>query len=239
MVIKPKRLLTQNGELRPDGIWNWSLPAFAIKLNNGENFNVCPQAGACASFCYARNGTYLFRNVRARHVTNLEYVLYDPQGWYEQMLSEVQHKKMKGKYVRIHDSGDFFNEEYLSLWLQIAQNTPDVTFYCYTKEVAMFKKLVEPNCPSNFRYLYSMGGKQDHLVDLEKDRHAEVFKDDAAILDAGYANQSETDLMAITLPSNKIGIPANNIRHFNKKMNGRTFGTLEKERRTKVSRKFN
>lgn len=239
MVTRPKKLLTQNGELRPDGIWNWSLPAFAIKLTNGKNFNVCPQAGACASFCYARNGTYLFRNVRARHIANLEYILDDPQGWYEQMLAEVKSPKMKGKYVRIHDSGDFFSSSYLDLWLQIAREVPDVTFYCYTKEVSLFK-IVEKNglIPSNFRYLFSMGGKEDHLVDLENDRHAEVFPDDAAILDAGYMNQSETDLLAITLPTNKIGIPANNIRHYNKKMAGRTFGGLERERQDKVGRKF-
>jgi hypothetical protein len=49
-VNPPKKLLTQNSELKPDGIFNWTLPAFAIKLTDGSNFNVCPQAGACASF---------------------------------------------------------------------------------------------------------------------------------------------------------------------------------------------
>jgi len=70
------------------------------------------------------------------------------------------------------------------------------------------------------------------LIDLENDRHADVFPDDAAILDAGYMNQDASDLLAITLPSNKIGIPANNIRHFNKKMARRTFSTLQIELNT-------
>lgn len=235
--MRPAKLLSQNSELRPDGIFNWSLPAFAIKLTDGSNFNVCPNAGACSSFCYARNGTYLFSNVRGRHVANLEYILEDPEGWYGQMLAEVQHPNKRGKFIRIHDAGDFFSEDYLELWLRIARNTPEVTFYCYTKEVAMFKRLVEPNCPNNFKYLYSMGGKQDHLIDLENDRHAEVFPDDAAILDAGYANQDASDLLAITLPSNKIGIPANNIKHFNKKMARRTFGQLQGERDLKIANK--
>jgi hypothetical protein len=225
-----KKLLSQNSELRPDGIFNWSLPAFAIKLSDGTNFNVCPNAGACASYCYARNGTYLFSNVRGRHIQNLEYTLYHLEEWQQQMLSEVQHKKMIGKHVRIHDAGDFYNDEYLLAWLEIARQTPDVTFYAYTKEVSMFKRLVEPNCPINFRYLYSMGGKEDHLVDKEVDRHADVFPDDVAILDAGYMNQDASDLLAITLPTTKIGIPANNIKHFNKKMSGRTFSALQTER---------
>jgi hypothetical protein len=236
-IMRPKKLLSQNSELRPDGIFNWSLPAFGVKLTNGTTMNVCPNAGACASFCYARNGTYNFSNVKGRHIANLEYILEEPEVWFNQMLAEVQKPKMAGKFIRIHDAGDFFSEKYLNLWLQIAIQTPNVTFYCYTKEVSMFKRVVEPNCPPNFRYLYSMGGKEDHLIDKEKDRHAEVFPDDAAILDAGYSNQDASDLLAITLTSNKIGIPANNIKHFNKKMAGRTFGALQEERFNLLTRK--
>lgn len=239
MNIRPKKLLTQNSELKPDGIYNWTLPAFGVTLSDGSNMNVCPNAGACASFCYARSGTYNFSNVKRRHIQNLEYILEDPDGWFNQMLEEVQKPKMKGKHIRIHDAGDFFNAHYLILWLDIARKTPDVTFYCYTKEVSMFKKHVTKGaCPPNFKYLFSMGGKEDHLINLENDRHAEVFKDDAAILDAGYGNQDASDLLAITLPTNKIGIPANNIKHFNKKMAGRTFGQLQKERDAKKTKKL-
>ena len=235
MNIRPKKLLTQNSELKPDGIFNWTLPAFGVTLTDGTNMNVCPNAGACASFCYARSGTYNFSNVKRRHIQNLEYILEDPDGWFNQMLEEVQKPKMVGKHIRIHDAGDFFTEDYLRLWIKIAELTPEVTFYCYTKEVSMFKK---QQFPSNFKYLFSMGGKEDHLIDLENDRHAEVFKDDAAILDAGYGNQDASDLLAITLPTNKIGIPANNIKHFNKKMAGRTFGELQKERDDKRTKKL-
>lgn len=229
-MVRLDRLLTQNSELRPDGIYNWSIPALAAKLSNGKNIKTCPNAGACANVCYARNGTYNFSNVKARHTANLEYVINDPQGWFAQMLEEVNHPRMRGKYVRIHDSGDFFSEDYLLLWLKIALMTPDVTFYCYTKEVSMFKRIVEYDCPKNFRYLYSLGGREDYLIDLELDRHADVFPDDAAILEAGYANQDASDLLAITLTSNKIGIPQNNIPQFRKRLAGRTFGEVQKER---------
>ena len=229
-MVRLDRLLTQNSELRPDGIYNWSIPALAAKLSNGKNIKTCPNAGACANVCYARNGTYNFSNVKARHTANLEYVIDDPQGWLAQMLEEVNHPRMRGKYVRIHDSGDFFSEDYLRLWLKIALLTPDVTFYCYTKEVSMFKRIVEYDCPKNFRYLYSLGGREDNLIDLELDRHADVFPDDAAILEAGYSNQDASDLLAITLTSNKIGIPQNNIPQFRKRLAGRTFGEVQKER---------
>jgi hypothetical protein len=228
--LRPATLLSSNSELRPDGIYNWSIPALAAKLSNGTNIKTCPNAGACATVCYARNGTYNFSNVKGRHVKNLEYILEDPQGWFAQMLEEVSKPKMRGKHVRIHDAGDFFSEDYLQMWLKLARLVPEVTFYCYTKEVSMFKRVLSEGCPNNFKYLFSMGGKEDHLIDKENDRHAEVFPDDAAILDAGYMNQSASDLLAITLPTNKVGIPQNNIPQFKKRLAGRTFGELQEER---------
>lgn len=228
--LRPATLLSSNSELRPDGIYNWSIPALAAKLSNGTNIKTCPNAGACATVCYARNGTYNFSNVKGRHVKNLEYILEDPQGWFAQMLEEVSKPKMRGKHVRIHDAGDFFSEDYLRMWLKLARLVPEVTFYCYTKEVSMFKRVLSEGCPNNFKYLFSMGGKEDYLIDKENDRHAEVFPNDAAILDAGYMNQSASDLLAITLPTNKVGIPQNNIPQFRKRLAGRTFGELQQDR---------
>jgi len=251
------KLLTQNSELKEIGVWNWSLPAHVVTLTDGSKFNVCPSAGACAEVCYAKNGTYLFPNVRAAHVRNLEWVLNDLEGWREAMIAELQHKRYRptgepryrlpegvtdgwvlewaangGAAVRIHDAGDFFDDLYLSAWLDVALSTPDVLFYAYTKEVSRFKRIVEPSAPANFRWLYSMGGREDHLVDLFTDRHADVFVDDVAIADAGYTSQEESDLYAITLPTVRIGIPANNIAHFRKRQAGRTFAQMQKDRHT-------
>jgi hypothetical protein len=56
------------------------------------------------------------------------------------MIAECSKPKMVDKYVRIHDAGDFYSLEYLLLWLEIVKACPNVTFYCYTKEVKMFKR---------------------------------------------------------------------------------------------------
>jgi len=64
-------LLTQNSDLRKSGIFGWTLPAHWVTLTDGTKFNTCPNAGACAAFCYAKNGTYLFSNVRKAHIEKL------------------------------------------------------------------------------------------------------------------------------------------------------------------------
>lgn len=60
---RPERLLTQNSELRDEGVWNWTIPALATRLPDGRVIKTCPAAGVCAQACYARNGTYNFRGV--------------------------------------------------------------------------------------------------------------------------------------------------------------------------------
>jgi hypothetical protein len=252
-------LLTQNSELKRDGVWNWTLPAWVVELPDGSHFNVCPHAGACAKFCYARNGTYLFPKVRGKHLRNLELVKDDPQ-WTEEIAAELEHKKFRptmrprhvpglfefdhlndwvrwwlnhgGQAVRVHDSGDFFSEDYLYGWIEIAWRFPDVLFYAYTKEVSMLKEAMGKELwPANFLICFSMGGREDHLLDLEVDRHADVFPDLDAIEVAGYRSQDLSDLLCVLLPGPRIGIPQNNIPHFKKRLDGRTFAEAQLERR--------
>lgn len=221
-----KYMLTNgNRELRADGIFTWTLPALAAKLSTGKNMLVCPSAGVCAQLCYARSGTYNFSNVKKAHVRNLESIINDPEGWKAELTNELKAKRYQGgKSVRIHDSGDFFSEQYFLLWLDIAKENPHVFFYAYTKEVAMVKK---HELPENFVIIFSMGGTQDHLVDKEKDRHADVFPSIEALEEAGYSDQEASDLLAATLPTTKIGIVVNNIPHLKKKQGQETFGTLQ------------
>lgn len=229
--LRPQKrwLLTQNSELKIDGVFNWTLPAWAIKLRDGRNFNACPNAGVCATMCYARNGTFMFPEVRAAHERNLLMVVDRLPWWEKRMAAELRCARYHGHHIRIHDSGDFFSDAYLQAWLRIMRVTPWATFYAYTKEVSRFKRLVEPDPPANFRWIYSLGGKEDHLIDRHKDRHAEVFPTKQKAIEAGYATQEASDLFAIYSPSH-VGIVANHIPQFLKRQGESTFGQLQSRR---------
>lgn len=243
-------LLTQNSELKPHRIHNFAIPAWFIRLD-GKVFKTCPNAGACAQVCYARNGTYLFSNVLAAHTKNLLLTLEKPVLFRALINEELKKKKFApsfktrqmpenailsddlwlqnwikigGSAIRIHDSGDFYSVPYLYLWFAIAADNPEILFYAYTKEVAMLKEHGS-KAPINFRWLYSTGGLQDDLI-TDDDRRADVFPNEKAILEAGYESQDASDLLAVLLKTNFVGIPANNIKHFNKKMAGKRFSEL-------------
>lgn len=227
-IRRPARLLTQNSEMRQIGVWNWSLPAWAGRLPDGRTYNTCPSAGICAQACYARHGTYTWPVVRAKHQANLMYVLDDLTGWQHAMVAELGATKFRGAWIRIHDSGDFFSDAYLQAWLDICQARPDTNFYAYTKEVSRFRTLVEPDPQPNFLWVYSYGGTQDAALNPAADRVADVFPDETAIAEAGWASQEASDLLAVLGPR-LVGVPANRIPAYLKRLAGRRFSEWQAE----------
>jgi hypothetical protein len=222
-------LLTNgNSDLRRDRIWTWTLPAWVVTLPDGTKFNTCPSAGECAPMCYARKGTYRFGNVLKAHMRNLALVLDSLPEWETAMSKELDHAKFRGAHVRIHDSGDFFSDTYLSAWLRVIGGHPDTTFYCYTKEVERFRRLVEPAGLANFRHVYSYGGRQDSAI-MSTDRQCDVFPSNELLHDAGFHDQKDSDLLAIYGPSN-VGIVINNHPGAVKRMDGRSLRQMQSQR---------
>ena len=165
-------LLTRNQDLAETSrtehvaVWGWSIPALAARLDDGRIVKTCPAAGICAHACYARRGRYRFRNVSSRHQANLTRLLDDPVGWQRDMTDEIARKR-RPCAIRIHDAGDFFTDDYLDAWCDIAAAAPDVTYYAYTKEISRYRRIRarRGSWPPNFVIRLSYGGREDHLID--------------------------------------------------------------------------
>lgn len=69
--------------------------------------------------------------------------------------------------VRIHTSGDFFNQTYFNAWLLVAKAMPEKTFYAYTKSLKFWVAQLG-NIPENLHLTASYGGKNDNLIDQFK-----------------------------------------------------------------------
>jgi hypothetical protein len=221
-------LLTQNSDLKKSGIYGWTLPAHWVTLSDGSKFNTCPNAGACAAFCYAKNGTYKFKNVLKAHTDKLELVLKDLEGFKTLMNAELSKTKYKNKYIRIHDAGDFFSKEYAKAWIEIAKQNQNINFYSYTKEVSLFKQELSDSIPTNLILIYSFGGKEDSLIDKENDRHSDVFPNYDEMIALGYNDIEPDDKLAAIHPNKKVGLYRNNIAHFIKKMGNKKFSDYQK-----------
>jgi hypothetical protein len=222
-----KNLFTSNSSPRLAGVYTWTLPAHVATLTDGTRHTTCPQAGICAGLCYAKAGRWNFSNVKGSHVAKLEMVLADLEAWKVAVLAELSKKKYRGAFIRVHDAGDFFSEEYARAWLQVAAMVPDVTFYGYTKEVRLFKVVLAGQVPANFRVIFSYGGRQDALINPETDRHSNVFPTVARLLAAGYVQVCSDDKLAATSANHKIGLVSNQLPHLVKRQGQFTFAEMQ------------
>jgi hypothetical protein len=115
--------------------------------------------------CYATSSESAFPSVRKQRWHNFD--LLKSKDWSEMVgiieasLNAVNLKKIK--LVRIHESGDFFNQDYFDAWITIAQMYKDLTFYAYTKSIQYWIKRKEI-IPSNLKLTASYGGRQDASI---------------------------------------------------------------------------
>lgn len=157
----------------------------------------CPNAGECASFCYAKKGRYVFESVDSFRTRNLTLTLTEPKVFTDIMCGELAaYQYMEGGegvelYFRIHDSGDFYDEAYLGTWFRIIRRFPGIRFYAYTKMVSMMEAHWDEK-PDNLRIIYSYGGTEDHLIPGHRP-HARVFGRNDPM--DGYVDCSKDDLL--------------------------------------------
>ena len=102
-------LLTRNTKLaKTPGLYSFGIPAFRTK----EGFATCPNAGNCVSGCYAKAGFYVRPVVYKAQMERLE-ATKNRWGFFHLICLEIEKKKVR--YLRVHDSGDFYSIEYLHL----------------------------------------------------------------------------------------------------------------------------
>jgi len=196
-------LLTQNSKLKKTSkalgvrVFNFGIPAY--KSASGKL--TCPFADECVKFCYARKGAYIWGNVKPAF--EKRYELSKTDQFVGAMYNEIV--KKKPDYVRVHDSGDYYSKAYLKKWIDIALLFPEVKFYSYTNSVLMLKAA---DLPSNFDIIFSDSGKQRNHINAIHDRHTKIFKSEAELEAAGYANASKVDLYATKWfnKTNKVGL---------------------------------
>lgn len=192
-------MLTVNSKLAISKVRsaNFGIPAFM----SNSGIKTCPNAGACAASCYARQGFYNFSKVSDAYERRLAFTR--SRDFVSVMAHEIERKKLRA--MRWNDSGDFYSLAYLQKAFRVMRQTPDVRHYAYTKQVELLKS-VKNEWPENFTVIYSLGGKQDSLIDLKLDRHAKVFNDRRELTLSGYADASSDDSVAWRSKNNRIGL---------------------------------
>jgi hypothetical protein len=111
--------------------------------------------------CFAASAEAVYPNVRLARWHNFD--LLKKLSTVEATNLILQSLPKKANIVRIHVSGDFFNESYFLAWLQVAKLKPEVLFYAYTKSLIYWVNYIK-DIPSNLVLNASEGGKLDAQI---------------------------------------------------------------------------
>lgn len=123
----------KNGRRFSLSLGNKKLPKETLIFNLPAK-NTCPgKTEFCASKCYALKAERIYKNTReSRERNNQEAKNIFFVGDMIETIEAIK-KKRTVKACRIHESGDFFGQDYLNKWFSIAKKFPDMVFYAYTK----------------------------------------------------------------------------------------------------------
>lgn len=126
----------------------------------------------CEFRCFAATAEAMYGNVRASrwHNNTLLRACKTPKQIAELILFSMAKNTVK---VRVHESGDFFNQMYFDGWVLVAKERPDILFYAYTKSLPFWVARKE-EIPENFVLTASYGGVYDDMIEQHGLRHAVV-----------------------------------------------------------------
>lgn len=97
----------------------------------------CPGATAeCKTYCYAHKAERQYKQVLPYRYKNWE--ASKKPDFVEKMLALINSKKKHIRCIRLHSSGDFYNQAYVNKWTAIASALPSVRFTFYTKSFHLF-----------------------------------------------------------------------------------------------------
>lgn len=177
-----------------------------------EKGNVIWKRGENTEFdCFAANQEMQYDAVRAGRWRNFDLLKSAEKsggsnGIYELIKKSLEYafdEEGKKDEVRIHESGDFYNQNYLDAWVKVAKDFPNVVFYAYTKSYPYFKKYMKGedvtsiDVGSNFIITFSYGGKHDKAVKDSNLKTSEIFNTPEEVLKSGLNVDLDDDLAKI------------------------------------------
>lgn len=121
--------------------------------------------------CYAASDEARSPQVRAARHWNFDLLKHETE---DEMFRRLQASlPKKAQIIRIHVSGDFFNQKYFNAWVRIANNNPHILFYAYTKSLKYWIDYALP-IPNNLKLTASWDNSNSFIIEMKNLKYAKV-----------------------------------------------------------------
>ena len=143
------------------------------KIKDGKHTQFrCFQASAEAIYPSLRNAVW-------HNMDLIDSVINDGV---DAIADLIERSLPKADVYRVHVGGDYFNQDYLEAWCEVARRYPDRLFYSYTKSLHLWKRFA---LPANLVLTASRGGHWDNLIEEHAFKCAEVVFSEQEAIDKG------------------------------------------------------
>lgn len=128
------------------------------KFSDGKSIKKGKEA---EMLCYAARAQAQYPAVKNKVFRNMDLIMDANKEGGEAAMTELLLKSLKYhdldkvKLFRIHESGDFFNNNYMKAWINVANELSGTLFYAYTTSIPLWVSL-RGSVPSNLKLIASM-----------------------------------------------------------------------------------
>ena len=147
---------------------NKKLPKDTLIFNLPARITCPGRTSFCEDKCYALKAERMYKQVLPARKSNFDASRLP--SFVPDMQALLLKQSRRFNRVRVHESGDFYNQRYLDSWFLIAKTFPEKTFYAYTKSI----HLNYSGKPDNFVLIASFDAStrpQDRLTYESKRRY--------------------------------------------------------------------
>lgn len=146
-----KARFIKHGNIKLGNMWTFST-LYGNKEYSTEYGNVSGTCGkycaGCQAECYVKK-SYRYPSVIASHAINTISLINSVIETEKALIAQIQRARKKPAVIRIHQSGEMLNRYEVAMWINIAKEFPEITFYTYTKAFDIVEPFLE-NLPRNF-----------------------------------------------------------------------------------------
>lgn len=127
----------------------------AACLNIAFPVCTCREDAPCRKTCYACKGCQQIAVVQGAYYRNLRLYYDDPDNFFEQVYCKVKFSGLPK--VRLFDSGDFPDAEFLDRLVEVCKKTPNTKWMAFTKKYWIVNEYIDKNgdLPKNLNIMFS------------------------------------------------------------------------------------
>ena len=119
----------------------------------------CREDAPCKSVCYACKGAQQMSRVQAAYYRNFRLYNDNANDFFEQVYYKVKFSGLPK--VRLFDSGDFPDAEFLVRLVDLCKKTPNTKYMAFTKKYELVNEYINKNgdLPDNLNIIFSAWDK--------------------------------------------------------------------------------